>query len=131
MARYTPTENEDYMSQKQINYFRKRLLDWREELLIGSQDLFVSLKETDLKRPDLVDLGSIQAEKERLLNTRNKQSQMIAKIEHALERINNGTYGYCEVTGEEIGLNRLMVMPLATHCIEAQEQIERCRRLYH
>lgn len=131
MVLYTPTENEVYMSKEQINYFRKRLIEWRDELVAGSREIFSALKEGDFRKPDLIDLGSMQAEKERLLKTRNQQNQMISRIEHALCRIKDGTYGYCEATGEEIGLNRLLVMPLATLSVDAQERLERKGRTYH
>lgn len=125
MARYIPTEQEEYMNTTQLRYFKNRLLSWRDALLDGSRGISAELQELDQKHPDLVDLGSHQAEKSRRLAERARQTRLIDQIEHALRRIEQGNYGYCEATGEEIGLGRLLVMPLANLSVEAQEQLER------
>ena len=116
---------EEYMSQGQLEFFKNKLLGWRQELIFVSNEIMQDLKEEKLRESDPVDCGSLQAEKERSIRTKTRNSQLIEQIEHALHRINRGVFGYCEMTGEEIGLERLMAMPLATLSIEAQEIIER------
>ena len=117
--------DEEYMSEQHLSYFRQRLLEWRAELVAASLMARTDLKEEQLRKPDPVDCGTLQAEKERSLNATNRQDLLVARIDHALRRIRQGTYGYCEMTGERIGLRRLAVLPLANLSIDAQEQLER------
>lgn len=132
IKQYNPSEDEEYMNSRQLKYFQSRLLCWREELLQASWDMFTSLKENEVRNPDLVDMGTNQAESERSLSTYNRRNSLLVDIEHALRRIKDGNYGYCEMTGEEVGLKRLMVMPLATLCVEAKQRLEQMRSVrYH
>jgi DnaK suppressor protein len=117
--------DEEYMNERHLSYFRQRLLDWRAELVAGSLMVIAELKEEQLRKPDPVDCGTLQAEKERSLSAAKRQDLLVARIDHALRRIKQGTYGYCEMTGERIGLRRLAVLPLANLSIDAQEQLER------
>ena len=130
-ALYTPSDGEEYMNFRQVAYFQEILVNWRNQLLAGTRVFFSELQNSEQRRPDVIDLGAMQAEKERSFGTRRQQSRTLAQIDRALEKIDNGTYGYCEATGEEIGLARLMVMPFATLCVEAQEQLERGRKMFH
>jgi DnaK suppressor protein len=119
-----------YMTPAQLELFKSRLLTWRDELIGVSNSIMNNLKEVDLRKPDPVDCGSLHAEKELNLLTRSRNARLIRQIEHALWRIEQGEYGYCEVTGEEIGLKRLEIMPLTTLSIEAQEKVERAGGVY-
>lgn len=131
VKQYSPSEDEGYMSGRQLKYFQSCLLCWREELLQASWEMFIALKEKEIRNPDFVDVGSIQAESERSLSAHNRRNTLLVDIEHALGRIKDGTYGYCEMSGEEIGIKRLMVMPLATLSIEAKQRLERMRSVYN
>jgi DnaK suppressor protein len=119
-----------YMTPGQLELFKNRLITWRDELIGVSNSIMNNLKEVDLRKPDPVDCGSLHAEKELNLLTRSRNAKLIGQIEHALWRIEQGEYGYCEVTGEEIGLKRLEIMPLTTLSIEAQEKVERAGGVY-
>ncbi len=121
----------DYLTPEQLEYFRERLLNWKDELITLSNAIMANLKEVNLRGPDPIDCGSLQAEKERTLLTSHRNAKLIHQIEHALARIQNGEYGYCEITGEKIGLKRLAIMPLTTLSIEAQERMERGNSLTH
>lgn len=122
---YKPSETEKYMGTKQLQYFRQKLLKWREELIAESQETINNLKEENWREPDLSDRASLETEAGVELRTRNRYLKLIGKIDAALKRIEDGTYGYCEVTGEPIGLKRLEARPIATMTIEAQERHER------
>ncbi len=117
--------DEEYMTEQHLSYFQKRLLDWRAELVAASRTARADLKDEQLCKPDPVDCGTLQAAKERSLSATKRQDLLVARIDHALRRIGQGTYGYCEMTGEPIGLRRLAVLPLANLSIDAQEQLER------
>jgi DnaK suppressor protein len=121
---------EEYMNEQHLSYFRQRLLDWRAELVAASLMAFAELKEEQLRKPDPVDCGTLQAAKERSLSATKRQELLVAKIDHALRRISQGTYGYCEMTGERIGLRRLAVLPLANLSIDAQERLERGAQVF-
>ncbi len=121
---YKPSENEEYMSPMQLEYFRQKLLNWREDLLAESRETLNHLKEETWNESDLNDRASVETETTIELRTRDRYRKLIDKIESALERINKGGYGYCEETGEAIGLKRLEARPVATLCIEAQERHE-------
>lgn len=117
--------DEAYMNEQHLSYFRQLLLDWRAELVAASLMARADLKDEQLRKPDPIDCGTLQAEKERSLSATKRHDQLVARIDQALRRINQGTYGYCEMTGERIGLRRLAVLPLANLSIDAQEQLER------
>lgn len=122
---YKPSAKEEYMCDKHLEYFRQKLLNWRTELVKESSFTLQDLKETNLNEPDLNDRASNEADQSLELRTRDRMRKLIKKINQALDRIENGTYGYCEDTGEPIGLGRLEARPVATLCIEAQERHER------
>ena len=127
---YKPTEKETYMNDKQLAYFKQKLLDWREELLSESRDTLDNLKEENWHEADIADRASIETEAGVELRTRNRYLKLISKIDSALRRIEQGEYGYCEETGEPIGIKRLEARPVATLCIEAQERHERMEKQY-
>lgn len=122
---YKPSAKEEYMCDKHLEYFRQKLLNWRTELVKESSDTLQDLKETNLNEPDMNDRASNEADQYLELRTRDRMRKLIKKINQALDRIENGTYGYCEETGEPIGLGRLEARPVTTLCIEAQERHER------
>ncbi|MGN1063010.1 MAG: RNA polymerase-binding protein DksA [Alphaproteobacteria bacterium] len=122
---YKPSAKEEYMCEKQLEYFRQKLLTWRADLVKESNFTLQDLKETNLNEPDLNDRASSEADQSLELRTRDRMRKLIKKINPALHSIENGTYGYCEETGEPIGLGRLEARPVATLCIEAQERHER------
>ncbi|MFK7968627.1 MAG: RNA polymerase-binding protein DksA [Rickettsiaceae bacterium] len=121
---YTPSDDEEYMNPMQLEYFKQKLLSWRDELLAESRETLIHLKEETWNEPDLNDRASVETETTIELRTRDRYRKLIDKIESAIERVNNGGYGYCEETGEAIGLKRLEARPVATLCIEAQENHE-------
>src|SRR6202162_1751008 len=125
---YRPSEDEEFMNPLQIEYFRQKLLRWRAELLADSSDTFQHLKEESLLKPDLTDRASLETERAIVLRTRARGRRLISKINAALDRIDDGTYGYCEETDEPIGIRRLEARPIATLSIEAQERHERMER---
>ena len=121
---YRPSENEEYMNPMQLEYFRLKLQNWREELLDESRETLNHLKEENWNEPDLNDRASVETETTIELRTRDRYRKLIDKIETAITRIDKGDYGYCEETGEKIGLKRLEARPVATLCIEAQMRHE-------
>jgi len=127
---YQPAENEKYMGAKQLSYFKQKLLTWRDELLAESQETINNLKEENWREPDLSDRASLETEAGVELRTRNRYLKLIGKIDSALKRIEDGTYGFCEETGEPIGLKRLEARPIATMTIEAQERHEKMEKQY-
>lgn len=127
---YKPTEKEKYMNDKQLEYFRQKLLAWKEELLKESQETLDHLKEENWHEPDIADRASIEEEARVELRTRNRYYKLIEKIDAALHRIETGEYGYCEETGDPIGIKRLEARPIATLTIEAQEAHERDEKQY-
>lgn len=122
---YRPSADEPFMSLKQQAYFRRKLLDWREAILRESQGTLRGLQIDSLREADLTDRASSETDWSIELRTRDRQRKLIAKIEAALRRIEEGEYGYCEVTGEPISLGRLEARPIATMTVEAQERHER------
>ncbi len=122
---YKPSEQEEYMNPLQLEYFKQKLNVWKQELLAGASETLVHLKEENWNEPDLNDRASIETETTIELRTRDRYRKLLDKIEEALKRIESGDYGYCEETGEEIGLKRLEARPVATLCIEAQERHEK------
>jgi len=131
---YRPSENEPYMNAKQLEYFRQKLLFWREQLVREAARISDLLKEKSLREADVVDQGALEADKALKLRIRNRYIKLIYKINDALGRIKDGTYGYCEETGKEIGIERLEARPVATLSLEAQkrhEQMESLKRAGH
>jgi DnaK suppressor protein len=124
-AAYTPTEDEEYMSEQQLNYFRVLLLEWKKSILSASEFTLQSLQDGPIREPDLNDRASSETDWGIELRTRDRQRKLIAKIDAALRRIDEGEYGWCEVTGEPIGINRLIARPIATMTVEAQQAHER------
>lgn len=126
---YRPSEDEPFMNARQRAYFRKKLLDWKEEILRSSRETLAHLQESE-QHPDIADRATSEANRALELRARDRQRKLIAKIDAALKRIEDGTYGYCEETGEPISLKRLDARPIATLSIEAQERHERRERIY-
>ncbi|QXM23968.1 RNA polymerase-binding protein DksA [Elioraea tepida] len=127
---YRPSEAEEFMNPLQLEYFRRKLLAWRAELLKEADETLASLQAGGMQEPDLTDRASLETDRALELRTRDRARKLIAKIDQALERIENGTYGYCEETGEPISLRRLEARPIATLSIEAQERHERMERTH-
>lgn len=126
---YSFLNDEPFMSEQQLEYFRQRLLDWRSQLLQDSGNTIKHLKENTIVEADVIDVASNETERTIELQARERQRKLMNQIEEALRRINEGTYGYCEETGDPIGLRRLEARPIATLSIEAQERQERRERL--
>ena len=129
-SNYRPSEDEPFMNPKQREYFRQKLLRWREELLKESSETLQHLQEVSLQEADMTDRASLETDHSIELRTRDRERKLIAKIDAALTRLEDGTYGYCEETGEPISLKRLDARPIATLSIEAQERHERRERVY-
>jgi len=127
---YRPTEDENFMSARQREYFRQRLLRWKEELLRESSNTLHNLQQDSLQSPDIADRASAETDRAVELRTRDRERKLIQKIDDALGRIEDGSYGYCEETGEPIGVRRLEARPIATLSLEAQERHERLERIY-
>ena len=127
---YRPSEDEEFMSPLQVEYFRQKLLRWRAELLADSTETLRHLQEESLLKPDLTDRASLETERAIELRTRDRERKLISKIDAALGRLDSGTYGYCEETDEPIGIRRLEARPIATLSIEAQERHERMERTH-
>ena len=125
---YKPTPDEDYMSAMQLEYFRQKLLNWRSELLQESENTISHLKEENWQEPDINDRASLETDAALELRTRDRYRKLVNKIDSALARVADGTYGYCDDTGEEIGLFRLEARPIATLTVEAQEKHERLEK---
>jgi DnaK suppressor protein len=127
---YRPTDKEPFMNDRQRDYFRQKLLDWREDILKEAKETLQHLQDENQNHPDLADRASSETDRAIELRARDRQRKLIAKIDAALQRIEDGTYGYCEETGEPITLKRLEARPIATLSIEAQERHERRERVY-
>jgi DnaK suppressor protein len=127
---YRPSEDEEFMSPLQLEYFRQKLLRWRAELLAESSGTLQHLKEESLLKPDLTDRASLETERAIELRTRDRERKLISKIVAALGRIEDGSYGYCEESDEPIGIRRLEARPIATLTLEAQERHERMERTH-
>jgi DnaK suppressor protein len=129
-ADYRPSENEPFMNERQREYFRRKLNQWKEEILKESRETIQNLQAETVPHADLADRASTEAERQLELRTRDRQRKLIAKIDSALRRIDDGSYGFCEDTGEPISLKRLDARPIATLSIEAQERHERREKVY-
>ncbi len=127
---YKPSADEEYMNDVMLEYFRQKLLSWKKSLINQSKDTLDDLKQGGLNQPDQIDRASLEADKALELRTRDRARKLISKIDEALKRIEDGVYGYCEDTGEPIGVERLEVRPVATLSIEAQERHERMEKTY-
>jgi DnaK suppressor protein len=127
---YRPSEKEPFMNERQRDYFRTKLLVWKEEILQGTKETLQHLQDENQNHPDLADRASSETDRAIELRARDRQRKLIAKIDAALARIEDGSYGYCEETGEPIALRRLEARPIATLSTEAQERHERRERVY-
>jgi DnaK suppressor protein len=127
---YRPTDKEPFMNERQREYFREKLLIWREDILKEAKETLQHLQDENQNHPDLADRASSETDRAIELRARDRQRKLINKIDAALHRIDDGTYGYCEETGEPIGLKRLEARPIATLSVEAQERHERRERIY-
>lgn len=128
--KYLPSEGEPFMNERQREYFRNKLLAWKDEILKESADTLTALQEESSNHPDIADRASSESDRAIELRARDRQRKVISKIDSALKRIEDGTYGYCEETGEPITLKRLDARPIATLSLEAQERHERRERVY-
>ncbi|AWM87630.1 RNA polymerase-binding protein DksA [Microvirga sp. 17 mud 1-3] len=127
---YRPTEDEPFMNERQREYFRRKLIRWKGEILKEAQETLAALQSENENHPDLADRASSETDRAIELRARDRQRKLIAKIDAALARIDDGTYGYCEETGDPISLKRLEARPIATLSLEAQERHERNERVY-
>ena len=129
--KYTPSSKEKYMCEKHKTYFKKKLTEWRNEIVeANSKGLYLSEVDREISSADVVDQASSQTEKTVEMRTINRQVKLLTKIDKAIKRIQDNTYGYCEETGEPIGLKRLMARPIATLSIEAQEKHEKNEKIF-
>ncbi|MBN9318855.1 MAG: RNA polymerase-binding protein DksA [Caulobacterales bacterium] len=127
---YRPSEDEEFMNERQLEFFKQKLNDWKEEILKESRETLSHLKAETENHPDLADRASSETDRALELRTRDRQRKLISKIDEALRRIEDGSYGYCEETGEPISLARLEARPTATLSLEAQERHERRERVH-
>ncbi|WP_375265147.1 RNA polymerase-binding protein DksA [Planktotalea sp.] len=127
---YRPAEDEPFMNERQTEYFRKKLTDWRDELLSDSRDTIETLQDGTRNIPDAIDRSSEETDRSLELRTRDRQRKLVAKIDSALRRIDEGEFGYCSVTGDPISLKRLDARPIATMSLEAQERHERREKVH-
>jgi DnaK suppressor protein len=127
---YKPSEDESFMNERQREYFRRKLANWKEDILRESKETISHLQDENHILPDLADRASSETDRSLELRTRDRQRKLISKIDAALKRIDDGSYGYCEETGDPISLKRLDARPIATLSIEAQERHERRERVY-
>jgi len=125
---YKPTEKEEYMNPVMLEYFRFKLLKWRDELLSESSETIQAMQEDNLQKPDIADRAAAETDNALELRTRDRERKLISKINIALEQVDDASYGYCEETGEPIGVSRLDARPIATLSIEAQERHERLEK---
>ena len=127
---YRPSDSEEFMNELQVEYFRQKLRRWRAELLRDADGTLARLSEGGILEADLTDRASVETDRALELRTRDRARKLINKIDQALQRLENGSYGFCEETGEPIGLRRLEARPIATMSIEAQERHERMERVH-
>jgi len=129
--KYIPTEKEKYMCEKHKTYFKKKLIEWKNEIVeSNTKGLYLNEVDREISSADIVDQASSQTEKTVEMRTLNRQIKLLSKIDKALKKINNDTYGYCEETGEPIGLKRLIARPIATLSIESQEKHEKNEKIF-
>jgi len=127
---YRPREDEPFMNDRQLEYFKTKLLNWKEDILRESRETLSHLQTETENHPDLADRASSETDRALELRTRDRQRKLISKIDSALRRVEDGSYGYCEETGEPIGIARLEARPIATLSVEAQERHERRERVH-
>ena len=127
---YTPAEDEPFMNERQLEYFRRKLIDWKNSILEDNRDTIEGMQEGTRNIPDIADRASEETDRALELRTRDRQRKLVAKIDAALRRIEDGSYGYCEEAGEPISLKRLDARPIATLSLEAQERHERKERVH-
>ena len=129
--KYTPNEKEKYMCSKQKTYFKKKLIDWKNDIIkSNNKALYSNEVDHEISSADIIDQASSQTEKNVEMRTVNRQRKLLSKIDQAIKKIDNNTYGYCEETGEQIGLKRLIARPIATLSIEAQEKHEKNEKIF-
>ena len=129
--KYTPNEKEKYMCEKHKVFFKKKLLEWKNEIIkSNSKGLYFNDIDHEISSPDIVDQASSQTEKTVEMRTLNRQIKLLSKIDKAIKRIDDNTYGYCQETGEPIGLKRLIARPIATLSIESQEKHEKNEKIF-
>ena len=129
--KYTPNEKEKYMCEKHKKFFKKKLIDWKNEIMeANTKGLYLNEIDGEISSPDIIDQASSQTEKTVEMRTLNRQIKLLSKINKAIKRIDNNAYGYCEETGEPIGLKRLIARPIATLSIEAQEKHEKNEKIF-
>ena len=127
---YRPAEDEPFMNERQLEYFRRKLINWKADLMDESKSTIEGLQDSTRNIPDIADRASEETDRALELRTRDRQRKLVAKIDAALRRIENGEYGYCEETGEPISLKRLDARPIATLSLEAQERHERREKVH-
>ena len=127
---YRPAEDEPFMNDRQLEYFRRKLLAWKADLMADTRDTIEGMKDGTRNIPDIADRASEETDRALELRTRDRQRKLVAKIDSALRRIDEGEYGYCEVTGDPISLRRLDARPIATMSLEAQERHERREKVH-
>lgn len=127
---YKPAENEPFMNEKQVEYFRVKLQDWKDGILKGSRDTIEQMQEGTRNIPDVADRASEETDRALELRTRDRERKVVSKIDSALRRIEDGSYGYCDETGEPISLKRLDARPIATLSLAAQERHERKEKVH-
>tara|TARA_B100000470_G_scaffold64262_1_gene48863 strand:- start:30 stop:437 length:408 start_codon:yes stop_codon:yes gene_type:complete len=131
VKKYVPNSKEKYMCEKHKVFFKKKLIEWKNEIIkLNSNTLFSKDVDQEISSPDIIDQASSQAEKTLEMRTVNRQGKLLTKIEKAIKRIDDNTYGYCEDTGDPIGIKRLIARPIATLSIEAQEKHERNEKIF-
>ena len=130
VKKYIPNEKEKYMCAKHKAFFKKKLLAWKDEIIKSNSKILFVNEDQEISSPDVVDQASSQTEKTIEMRTINRQRKLLTKIDKAIKRIEDDTYGYCEETGEKIGIKRLIARPIATLSIEAQEKHERDEKIY-
>jgi DnaK suppressor protein len=130
LKNYRPSDKEPFMNERQREYFRRKLLDWKDEILKESKITLQQLQEENVNHPDLADRASSETDRAIELRARDRQRKLISKIDAAIQRIDENTYGYCEETGEPISLKRLEARPIATLSVEAQERHEKREKVY-
>tara|TARA_B100000131_G_C18091421_1_gene602348 strand:- start:23 stop:496 length:474 start_codon:yes stop_codon:yes gene_type:complete len=129
-SKYKPSDKEEFMNPKQLAYFKNKLLNWKSELISGASDTIIGLSEESLQKPDMADRAQLEADASIQLRTRDRERKLISKIESALKRIEDGTYGYCLETDEPISLKRLEARPIASLSLDAQEKHERREKVH-
>lgn len=130
LANYKPSDEEEFMNEQQQRYFREKLLSWKSDLLKESAETLDNLQKESLREPDITDRASSETDWSVELRTRDRQRKLISKIDSALARLDDGEYGYCEVTGDPISLKRLDARPIATMSLEAQERHEKMEKIH-